>query len=205
MVYYLVLSTALLFAPADSGRVVVSDSVCHLPAHIEERRIWHEVLHPQPCRVVVEIFAADGRKVRTFLDRTLGGGIYNWHWDALDDSGSYVVEGTYRAVINDCKQVFYETMAIHYQPGERDFRLADTVVSIEKGISVRVLADSVRLSGSILSSYADFAFLTFGDTLLPRGSHQIPIKSDQIHPGSRVRLHLRTHQLERAFEIELRK
>jgi hypothetical protein len=198
---------SLLLAPPtpDSTRVDDPDSIIKLPAYIEERRIWHEVLHPQPCRVTIEIFASDGKKVRTFLDRTLAGGIYNWHWDALNDSGQYVSEGLYRAVINDCKRPFYESVTIAYQIGEKDFRLIDTVLSLERGIPIRVLSDTLRLSGEILSQNADFPFYTFTDTLLGRGLHSIPLKSETIFPGARVRLLLRTNQVERLYQIELMK
>ncbi len=205
MIAVLALSLLLAALIPEGTRVEIADSVIKLPTYIEERRIWHEVLHPQPCRVTIEIFASDGKKVRTFLDRALGGGIYNWHWDALDDSARYVAEGLYRAVINDCKRPFYESITITYQPGEKDFRLMDTVISIERGIPIRILSDSLRLAGQIVSQNADFPFLTFADTLLTRGIHSIPLKSELIFPGARVRLLLRTSQVERLYEIELKK
>lgn len=205
MIATLLLSIMLATPTADSTLHLEQDSLRRIAAHIEERRIWHEVLHPQPCRVTIEIFASNGKKVRTFLDRTLAGGIYNWHWDALDDSARYVAEGLYRAVINDCKRPFYESITITYQPGEKDFRLMDTIISIERGIPIRILSDSLRFAGQILSQNADFPFLTFADTLLTRGIHSIPLKSELIFPGARVRLLLRTSQVERLYEIELKK
>ena len=110
--------------------------------NIELRRIWHEVLHDQPCHLDVAIFASNGTLVRHYFQGTLGRTICNWYWDAMDDSGCFVEPGKYRAVITDCAKPFYENLTIEYVRGEQDFSIPDSTQSLKHGLLISVLTDS---------------------------------------------------------------
>lgn len=117
-------------------------------------RIWFEITHAQRCRVSVTIFDLSGAKVRTYLDKPLGKGVYNFYWDKLDDSGAFVPEGNYRAVIDDCGRQTYENLTIRYLDGERELRIIPLPLAVGSAFQFIVLADSVRVDGEIIN-YAD--------------------------------------------------
>jgi hypothetical protein len=50
---------------------------------------------PRASFVVVDVFAVDGRRVRTLLREELGAGPQSVQWDGTDDAGNRLASGTY--------------------------------------------------------------------------------------------------------------
>lgn len=173
----------------------------HVGPRNEQRRIWHEIGRSNPCRVEVTIFSMAGKRVRNYFSGILGGGIYNWYWNALDDSGRFVPPGEYRAVLFDCQKQFLQHLEIAYAPDERDLIVPDTFLSLARGIPIRVVADSLRLNVSLRAVDNEFTYQQLPDTQLAKGDHLIPIRAETLRPRNRVRLIVRTKRIEQTVEM----
>ncbi|MDZ4724153.1 MAG: hypothetical protein SGI97_09660 [candidate division Zixibacteria bacterium] len=144
------------------------------PASSEEAnrvRIWVPIDRPSGCQVTIDIYAYSGEKVRRLLDRTLSRGFHNYYWDKLDDSGCFVPQGKYRAVINDCGKSKYADLVAQYEEGERDMRFMEQDTAKPFEIPIQVLADSILVSAEIIDYAKRIVSRPLTDSLLYKGVH----------------------------------
>ncbi|MDF1544222.1 MAG: hypothetical protein P1R58_03865 [bacterium] len=151
----------------------------------ENSRIWLPIERKNRCRVKIEIFDRQGKKVRTLYDALLGNGYFNFWWDKRDDSLIMVEPGEYTYEVEDrCAKDRTGTIVAAYREWERKCRMEILEDKYPRGVILDLLDDSATVSVRVFKFDGEQADIPFVDSLMNRGMHRLAWNPpDTVLPG----------------------
>ncbi len=139
----------------------------------ERVRIWIPVETDGRCRLDINIFNEDKKKVRHLINFVAKPGYYNFFWDKRDDFGNFVSEGNYPYTIKFCGgNTRARELTVQYSKWEKAVEFAPLDTSNVFEIAFKIIEDSVPASIIICNRRGVPMDTLLLDSLLNKGDYQ---------------------------------
>lgn len=153
-------------------------------ADAENLRIWYSIERKSYCQFTLEIYTLSQKKIRQLLNQPLNAGYYNFYWDKKDDSGRYVVPGTYLYKLVDCSKIKYGNLKVAYRKGENTSSFYPDSTGENFKVGFELLEDSARVSLRIYNNVEVLKEEPIVDSLMFGGRYSYTWHPEEkINPG----------------------
>ncbi len=141
-------------------------------AEAERVRIWLPIERQSRCRVTIDILNDSNRVIRHLVDRLMSPSYYNYYWDKMDDSGSFVEPGKYVYIANDCGKKSYGEVTARFKKWEAASRLFPPQDRWSRKIGFELLEDSATVTIRIFDHRGKLVDEPVVDSLMNKGKYE---------------------------------
>ncbi len=176
----------------------------HDSANFENMRIWFPV-EKDRSQVKINILDSQNKQVRFMMKQVVTKGYYNIYWDKKNTDGEYVKEGIYKVAIiaGDFKRI--EDIHVQYTDGENLVIVSTSPDLKNPYISLKLLADSLRVSLEIVNAKKNHTDSLFVDSLIVGDSVKFDWNPVSVISTGRYYYKLQVNDFEHLIEFRYKK